>query len=133
MPGNFKMAAGMETRRRVLGDDHVDRAIERTTPLDSPFQELITKAAWGGVWSREGLTLRERSMITIALLASLGHDEEVAMHIRATRNTGATIEDVTETLLHVAIYAGVPAANRAFGIAREVFSELEPGGDGPDE
>ncbi|MBA5778851.1 4-carboxymuconolactone decarboxylase [Stappia sp. F7233] len=112
---------GMKTRRSVLGDAHVDRAEAAKTEFDEPFQTLITEGAWGSVWSRETLTKRERSLITIALLAALGHEEELAMHCRATANTGATPEDVREALLHVAIYAGVPAANSALRIAKSVF------------
>lgn len=118
---------GMVTRRRVLGDAHVDRASASATPFDQPFQEMITEGAWGTVWSRPNISPRERSMITIALLAALGHDEEVAMHVRATANTGASREDITEALLHVAIYAGVPAANRAFKIAKHVFEQMDAG------
>ena len=109
---------GMQTRRAVLGDSHVDNATARATDFDLDFQTFITEGAWGSVWSRPGLSHRERSMITLALLAALGHDEEVAMHVRATANTGATPEDIKEALLHVAVYAGVPAANRAFKIAK---------------
>lgn len=116
---------GMSVRRSVLGGDHVDRATAAKSEFDEPFQTFITEGAWGSVWSREQLTRRERSMITIALLAALGHDEEVAMHVRATANTGATKEDVREALMHVAVYAGVPAANRAFRIAKRVYSEME--------
>ncbi|WP_280137437.1 4-carboxymuconolactone decarboxylase [Bosea sp. Root381] len=115
---------GMATRRAVLGDAHVDRASGRMTAFDAPFQEFITEGAWGTVWSRPELTPRERSMITIALLAALGHDEEVAMHVRATANTGATESDIREALLHVAVYAGVPAANRAYKICKEAFSKM---------
>ena len=118
---------GLATRRSVLGDAHVDRATAAATAFDSPFQELITEAAWGHVWSRPAWSKRERSMVTIALLAALGHDEEVAMHIRATANTGASREDIGEALLHVAIYAGVPAANSAIRIAKQVFSEMDAG------
>ncbi len=117
--------AGMAVRRSVLGDAHVDRAQAGRTRLDYDFQRFITQAAWGSVWSRPGLTRRERSIVTIALLAARGHDEEVAMHVRATANTGASMEDVAEALLHVAIYAGVPAANRAFHIAKKAFKEME--------
>jgi 4-carboxymuconolactone decarboxylase len=120
MPDRFD--TGMETRRAVLGDAHVDRAEAAKTQFDADFQRFITEGAWGSVWSRPGLSQRERSLITIALLAALGHDEEVAMHVRATANTGATPDDVKEVLLHVAVYAGVPAANRAFKIAKR---ELE--------
>ena len=116
---------GMATRRKVLGDAHVDRAKRSTTPFDAPFEELITEAAWGAVWSRSQLTLRERSMVTVALLAALGRDEEVAMHVRATRNTGASRDDIREALLHVAIYAGVPAANQAIAIAKRTFAEMD--------
>src|SRR4051794_17094259 len=99
--------AGMKTRRRVLGDAHVDRAENAKTAFDAAFQALITDAAWGHVWSRETISLRERSMLTIALLAGLGNDQELALHLRATARTGASKEDVLEALLHVAIYAGV--------------------------
>lgn len=115
---------GMITRRSVLGDAHVDRASALATEFDQPFQTLITEAAWGTVWSGTQWTKRERSMVTIALLAALGHHEEVAMHIRATENTGATEEDIREALMHVAIYAGVPAANHAFKIAKKTFAEM---------
>jgi len=113
----------MATRRAVLGDAHVDRAEAAKTAFDEDFQRLITEGAWGSVWSRPGLTSRERSLVTIALLAALGHDEEVAMHVRATANTGATADDLKEILLHVAIYAGVPAANRAYKIAKQVLPD----------
>uniref|UniRef100_UPI000A100DE5 4-carboxymuconolactone decarboxylase n=1 Tax=Ensifer aridi TaxID=1708715 RepID=UPI000A100DE5 len=108
-------------------DNHVDRAQSATTDFDRPFQELITEAAWGHVWSRPNWTKRERSVVTIALLAALGQDEEVAMHVRATAKTGATREDICEALLHVAIYAGVPAANHAIKIAKRVFGEMDAG------
>lgn len=120
-----RWTTGMATRRSVLGESYVDAACERTTPFDEGFQTFITEGAWGSVWSRPGLTRRERSMITIALLAALGHDEEVAMHVRATRNTGASAADVAEALMHVAVYAGVPAANRAYKIAKEVYAKAE--------
>src|SRR5260370_23843364 len=115
---------GMATRRSVLGDAHVDRANAAMTPFDEPFRTFITEGAWGSVWSRPHLTKRERSMITLALLAALGHDEEVAMHTRATLNTGATPEDIREALLHVAVYAGVPAANHAFKIVKKTYAEM---------
>jgi 4-carboxymuconolactone decarboxylase len=124
-PHDDRFRQGMATRRAVLGDAHVDRAEVNKTDFDGPFQEMITEAAWGHVWSRPGLSKRERSLITIALLAALGHDDEVAMHVRATANTGATRDDVRETLLHVAIYAGVPAANHAIKIARKTFDEMD--------
>lgn len=116
---------GIQTRRKVLGDAHVDRATAAATAFDRPFQEMITEGAWGTVWSRPGWTLRERSIVTIALLAALGHDEEVAMHVRATANTGATREDIAEALMHVAIYAGVPAANSAIKVAKQVFDKID--------
>jgi 4-carboxymuconolactone decarboxylase len=115
---------GMATRRKVLGDAHVDRAEAAKTDSDAPFQALITDAAWGHVWSRDTVSLRERSMLTIALLAGLGNDHELAMHIRATRRTGASEADVMEALLHVAIYAGVPRANHAIRIAKDVFAAM---------
>lgn len=120
-----RYAKGLKIRRAVLGDTHVDRAEANKTSFDEEFQRFITEGAWGSVWSRPGLTRRERSMITIALLAALGHDEEVAMHVRATRNTGATADDLKEVMLHVAVYAGVPAANRAIRIARQALAEAE--------
>jgi 4-carboxymuconolactone decarboxylase len=116
---------GMATRRAVLGDSHVNRAEAGATAFDKPFQDLITEAAWGHVWSRPTLTHRERSIVTIALLAALGQDEEVAMHVRATTNTGASRDDVCEALLHVAIYAGVPAANHAIKIAKQTFEQMD--------
>ena len=118
-----RFQTGMAVRRRVLGDAHVDRANAAMTDFDQPFQALITESAWGTVWSRPQLTHRERSLITIAVLGALGHHEELAMHVRATANTGASAHDIREALLHVAIYAGVPAANAAFKIAKSVLSE----------
>ncbi|MGH8872511.1 MAG: 4-carboxymuconolactone decarboxylase [Acidimicrobiia bacterium] len=113
---------GMKVRREVLGDEHVDRAIAATTDLDAGFQRWITESVWGGVWARPGLDRRSRSMITIAILGALNH-EELEMHIRAGRNTAVTPEDISEVLLHVAVYAGVPAANRAFKVAKSVYGE----------
>jgi 4-carboxymuconolactone decarboxylase len=114
---------GMAVRRRVLGDAHVDRASAQADAFDAPFQDFITRGAWGQVWSREGLSLRERSMVTLGLLAALGHWDEFAMHLRATCNTGATPEDVREVLMHVAVYAGVPAANHGFKLAKATFTD----------
>ena len=122
-PDRFEQ--GMATRRAVLGDAHVDAATARMTAFDDDFQRFITEGAWGSVWSRPGLSRRERSLLTIALLAALGHDEEVAMHVRATVNTGCSPDDIKEALLHVAVYAGVPAANRAFRIARDELAKQE--------
>ena len=119
--GGDRFEAGMQVRRAVLGDAHVDRAEAGKTDFDVDFQRFITEGAWGSVWSRPGLTRRERSLLTITLLAALGHDEELAMHLRATANTGATPDDIKEALLHVAVYAGVPAANRAIKIAKSVL------------
>jgi 4-carboxymuconolactone decarboxylase len=116
---------GMITRRRVLGDAHVNRAEAAKTAFDQPFQDLITDAAWGHVWARDTIPLRERSMLTIALLAGLGNDHELALHIRATANTGASEDDVMEALLHVAIYAGVPRANHAIKIAKDTFAAMQ--------
>jgi 4-carboxymuconolactone decarboxylase len=115
----------MAVRRAVLGDAHVDRAEAHSTDFDRPFQDMITETAWGAVWARPGWSKRERSIVTLALLAALGHDEELAMHVRATANTGASRDDIREALLHVAIYAGVPAANRAIRIAKEVFAQMD--------
>lgn len=120
-----RFADGMKTRRSVLGDAHVDRAEAGKTAFDEPFQALITEAAWSHVWSRPDWTKRERSIVTIALLAALGHHEEVAMHVRATANTGATPEDLREAMLHVAIYAGVPAANSAIKIVKKTLEEMD--------
>jgi 4-carboxymuconolactone decarboxylase len=116
---------GMAIRRAVLGDAHVDRAEAGKTDFDAPFQALITETAWGSVWSRPYWDKRQRSIVTIALLAALGHDEELALHVRATRNTGATMEDLREAMMHVAIYAGVPAANHAIKIVKRTYAELE--------
>lgn len=123
-PVSERYGQGMATRRAVLGDAHVDRAEASKSAFDEPFQDLITESAWGHVWSRPNWTRRERSMVTIALLAALGHDEEVAMHVRATANTGATPEDLREAMLHVAIYAGVPAANHAIKIVKKTLEEM---------
>ncbi|SFJ33105.1 4-carboxymuconolactone decarboxylase [Aerobium aerolatum] len=116
---------GMATRRKVLGDAHVNRAEAAKTAFDEPYQDLITEAAWGHVWSRDTISKRERSMITLALLAALGNLEEVAMHTRATANTGATRDDIMEAMLHVAIYAGVPRANHAIKIVRETLDAMD--------
>jgi 4-carboxymuconolactone decarboxylase len=124
---------GMKTRRKVLGDAHVDRAEKNKTAFDEPFQTLITESAWGHVWSREGLTKRERSLITIALLAALGHHDEVAMHTRATANTGATPDDLMEVMLHVAIYAGVPAANHNIKIIKDVLEKMHSTDTNPED
>jgi 4-carboxymuconolactone decarboxylase len=116
---------GMKIRRAVLGDAHVDRAEARKTPFDEDFQRYITENAWGSVWTRPGLDRRTRSLLTLSLLAAQGHWEEFAMHLRATSNTGASADDVREMLFHVAVYAGVPAANRGFAVAKQTFAEME--------
>jgi 4-carboxymuconolactone decarboxylase len=117
-----RLDEGMRVRREVLGDEHVDRALSRQTEFDAPFQRLITETAWGSVWARPDLDRRTRSLITIAILAALGRREELELHLRATRNTGATPEEVREALLHVAVYAGVPAANSAMALAKDVLA-----------
>lgn len=116
---------GMRVRRAVLGDAHVDRAQAATTSFDEPFQRFIVESAWGGVWAREGLDRPTRSLITIAVLAALGREDELALHLRASRNTGATTDQIREALLHVAVYAGVPAANSAMAMARRILFEEE--------
>ena len=115
---------GMEVRREVLGDEHVDRAIERTNEFTSDFQDLITRYAWGEVWSRPGLDRRTRSCITLTALVALGREEELAMHVRAALRIGVTPDEIKEVLLHTAIYCGVPAANGAFAVAQEVLAEI---------
>lgn len=120
---NDRTSEGTRIRREVLGDDHVDRAIARTTDFTAPFQDLITRYAWGDVWSRPGLSRSERSMITLAILATLGQEHELAMHVRAALRNGLTPSQIQEALLQVAVYAGVPAANRAFAIAAEVLED----------
>ena len=116
---------GMKVRRGVLGDAHVDRAEAAKTAFDLPFQSLITEAAWGTVWASDAITPRERSMITLALLAATGNFEEIPMHIRATARTGASPTDVIEAFQHVAIYAGVPKANHAIKLAKETYREMD--------
>ncbi|MFH1796748.1 MAG: 4-carboxymuconolactone decarboxylase [Pseudomonadota bacterium] len=120
-----RIARGMKTRRGVLGDAWVDAANAKRTDFDRDFQDYITGMAWNDVWSRPGLTRRERSMITIALLAGLGQWDEVAMHTRATLNTGASRDDLREVMFHVAVYAGVPAANHAIKVMKQVFAEID--------
>lgn len=116
---------GMGVRRAVLGDDHVDAAEREKTDFDTPFQDLVTEGAWGTVWASDKITRRERSMITLALLAATGNFEEIPMHIRATANTGASEQDVVEAFQHVAIYAGVPRANHALKIAKKTFEDMK--------
>ena len=114
---------GMRTRREVLGDEHVDRSVAKTTEFTADFQDLITRYAWGEIWSRPGLDRRTRSCITLTALVALGREEELAMHIRAARRIGLTPDEIKEVLLHSAIYCGVPAANGAFAIAQAVLDE----------
>jgi 4-carboxymuconolactone decarboxylase len=115
--------AGMKTRREVLGDAHVDRAIEATTDFTAAFQDFVTRYAWGSVWTRDGLDRRTRSCITLAVLTALGREQEIAMHVRAARTNGLALEEISEVLLHTAVYAGVPAANAAYTIAQRVLAE----------
>ena len=114
---------GMKVRREVLGDEHVDRAIERTSQLTADFQDLITRYTWGEIWSRPGIDRRMRSAITITALVALGRDEELAMHIRAALRNGLTEDEIKEVLLQSAVYCGVPAANSAFAIAQRILAE----------
>lgn len=116
---------GMKVRREVLGDAHVDRAEAGRTEFDDAFQTLITEGAWGNVWASDGISRRERSMLTLALLAATGNFEEIPMHIRATARTGASKRDVLEAFQHVAIYAGVPRANHALKLAKQTYAEME--------
>ena len=123
--GSDLLEAGMAVRRAVLSDAWVDRASAQASAFDRDFQAFITRAAWGQVWTRPGLTRRERSLLTVALLAALGHHDELRLHLRATRNTGASPQDVSETLMHTAVYAGIPAANSAVRIAKDVLGSQE--------
>ncbi|MQA15391.1 MAG: 4-carboxymuconolactone decarboxylase [Pseudonocardiaceae bacterium] len=120
-------AEGMRVRREVLGDGHVDRAVAATTPFTAPFQDYITRNVWGELWTRPGLERQTRSAITLAALTALGQEHELALHVRAAVRNGLTREQIGEVLLHVGAYAGVPAANRAFAVARQVLDELDGG------
>jgi len=120
---NELLQDGMRTRREILTDEHVDRATERAVGFGEPFQELITRFAWGAIWSRPGLDRRMRSAITLAALVSLKAENEIGMHVRAALRNGLTVEEIQEVLLHTTVYAGVPAGNSAFRIAQEVLSE----------
>jgi 4-carboxymuconolactone decarboxylase len=121
--------AGIKVRRAVLGDAHVDRAQAQSDAFTSDFQDFITRYAWGSIWTREGLGRRERSLITLALLTALGHTEEIPMHVRAALTNGVTQAEIKEVLLHTAVYAGVPAANNAFAVAKKTLDSIE---DAPD-
>ncbi|MEA2126840.1 MAG: 4-carboxymuconolactone decarboxylase [Solirubrobacteraceae bacterium] len=122
--------AGMAARREVLGDAYVDAAIDATTDFTADFQDFITRYAWGGVWTREGLDRRLRSAITLALLTALGQERELALHVEAARTNGLTPAEIAEVLLHTAVYAGVPAANAAFAVAQRVLEDDEKTGPG---
>ena len=128
MDDTERAARGMTVRREVLGDAHVDRAVAGTTPFTADFQSFLTRYAWGEIWSRPGLSRAERSMITLTALTVLRQDEELAMHLRAALRNGLTPEQISEVLLHTAVYAGVPAANRAFAIAARVLAEVGQAG-----
>jgi 4-carboxymuconolactone decarboxylase len=125
MTDDQRYEAGMAVRREVLGDAHVDRAVAGTTDFTAAFQDYITRAAWGDVWTRDGLDRRTRSCITLAVLTALRAHDELPMHVRAARRTGLTPEEIAEVLLHTAVYAGVPAANSAFKIAQQVLADDE--------
>lgn len=115
---------GMSTRRAVLGDSHVDRAEASKSTFDEPFQTMITEGAWGTLWADDTISKRERSMLTLALLAATGNFEEIPMHVRATANTGATPQEVLQAFMHVAVYAGVPKANQAIKLAKQTYAEM---------
>ena len=114
----------------MLGDAHVDRSVNGRTAFNAPFVDLVTEGAWGTVWADDAISHRERSMLTLAILAALGNWEEFALHLRATARTGASRDDISQVLMHVAIYAGVPRANHAFALAARVFDEMDAGGEG---
>ena len=120
-----RFETGMQVRRNILGDTHVDRAEAAKTEFDTPFQTMITETAWGNVWASDGISDRERSMLTLALLAALGNFDKIPIHIRATARTGASQQDVLEAFQHVALYAGVPRANHALKLAKQTYAEME--------
>ncbi|HEX6380707.1 MAG TPA: 4-carboxymuconolactone decarboxylase [Acidimicrobiia bacterium] len=122
---------GIEIRRAVLGDEYVDAALTRQDEFTAPFQDFITRSAWGDVWARPGLDRRTRSCITVAILAALGHERELGIHLRGALRNGVTTDELREVLLQTAIYAGVPAANRAFAVAQEILAEGDDNGAGP--
>jgi 4-carboxymuconolactone decarboxylase len=117
--------SGMRVRREVLGDEHVDQAVANTTDFTQPFQDFITRYAWGSVWAREGLDRKTRSCITLAVLTALGRENEIAMHVRAALRNGLTSDEIAEVLLHTAVYAGVPASNAAFALAKPIIEESQ--------
>src|SRR5207244_7266870 len=122
---------GLEVRKHVLGRAYVDAALSGSTPFTEDFQTYVTQVAWGGIWTRPGLDRKTRSMLTIAMLAALGQHEELKLHVRATRNTGVSQDEVKEILLQVAVYAGIPAANSAFQHARSAYQQLEEDDEAP--
>ena len=128
MDDTSRSARGMRVRREVLGDAHVDRAVANTTPVTADFQDFITRYAWGEIWSRGRLSRAERSMVTLTALVVLRQDEELALHLRAALRNGLSPEQISEVLLHTAVYAGVPAANRAFAVAARVLGEAAQAG-----
>ncbi|MBD3665374.1 4-carboxymuconolactone decarboxylase [Sulfitobacter aestuariivivens] len=119
-----RFETGMKTRRAVLGDAHVDRAEAAKVDFDAPFQQMITEGAWGTLWADDAIPQRERSMLTLALLAAMGNFDEIPMHIRASANTGASAQDVLQAFMHVAVYAGVPKANHAIKLAKQTYAEM---------
>ncbi len=131
MDDAMRTRQGMAVRREVLGDEHVDRAIANTTAFTEPFQDLITRYAWGDIWSRPGLSRAERSIVALTVLAALQHEGELATHVRAALRNGLTPEQIQEVLLQVAVYAGVPAANRAFAVAQRVLAGQGADPDSP--
>jgi 4-carboxymuconolactone decarboxylase len=128
MDDQERHAAGMAVRRAVLGDAHVDRAQARKTELTSEFQDMITRYAWGEIWTRPGLPRHTRSLMTICMMVALNREEELKLHLRAASNNGVTRDEIKEALLQTAIYCGVPAANSAFALAQQVFREMDAGG-----
>jgi 4-carboxymuconolactone decarboxylase len=128
MKDKDRFDAGIEVRREVLGDEHVDRAVRSTTAFNAEFQDLITRYAWGEIWTRPGLPRHTRSLLTLALMVALNRNEEFSMHVRASANNGVTRDEIKETLLQCAIYCGVPAANTAFQLAQKVFAEMDATG-----
>ncbi|ALX16230.1 4-carboxymuconolactone decarboxylase [Burkholderia cepacia JBK9] len=128
MDDQERYEAGMKVRRAVLGDAHVDRSIENRTEVTDEFQNLITRYAWGEIWTRDGLPRHTRSLLTIAMMVALNRGEELALHLRAARNNGVTRDEIKEVLLQTAIYCGVPAANSAFHLADKIFKEQDEAG-----
>ncbi len=123
MDENQRYEAGLRVRREVLGDAHVQRSLDARTPFTTEFQEFITRTAWGTVWTRDGLPRHTRSLLTLAMMVALGHDEEFKLHVRAARNNGVTADEIKEVLLQAAVYCGVPAANHAFALAKPILEE----------